>query len=90
VSLVLLESDDLKRLIQEAVRDALADHASTPKADTPELVSGAAMARALSVSRATMHRMRLRGCPAVKLGDSWKYRPVRVLAWVETHGANPQ
>jgi hypothetical protein len=81
--LVTLRVADLRQLVQDAVIDALAEFRAGA-APQPELLSGAAMAARLGVSRTTMHRLRLDGCPAVRVGDVYRYRPAIVMAWLES------
>lgn len=85
--LVQLTADELRALVNDAVTAALAEH-ERPTADRgPLLVSGGELARLLGISRTSVHRLRLEGCPTVKLGDTYRYRPADVLAWLETRSA---
>jgi excisionase family DNA binding protein len=81
--LVVMSAAELRELITEAVAAALVDHAASRQPD-PETVSGSEMAQRLGVSRTSMHRLRLEGCPALRLGDSYRFRPSAVLAWLES------
>jgi hypothetical protein len=51
-------------------------------ASGPLLVSGAQLGRLLGCSRTQVHRLRLEGAPAVRLGDVFKYEPAAVLTWL--------
>lgn len=80
-AVVVVTPAELRELISEAVSEAVAELAP---ADTPPvLVDGVTLARMLSVSRTTVHRLRVAGMPAVKLGDTWRFRPEECLRWLE-------
>lgn len=79
---IVVAPDELARIVREQVDAALADHQADVRPQSL-LVSGAEMAELIDVSRATLHRLRTdEGCPAVKVGDSYKYEPTKVLAWL--------
>ena len=52
----------------------------------PEVIGPVEMARRLDISRTTLHRLRVEGCPAVRLGDVYKFEPSAVLAWLKSRG----
>ena len=79
---IVTTPEALRELVRDAVADALAEAAPAAK-DEALLVSGGEMARLLGVSRTTMHRLRLEGCPAVRLGDTYRYSTARVMSWLE-------
>lgn len=80
---VTLSRAELRSLVAEAVADALAELA--PPKDEPLTLSGVEMARRLGISRSAMHRLRVdHGCPAVRVGDFYRYRPAAVVAWLES------
>lgn len=83
---VTLTTDALRELVAGAVADALEAH-DAAKQPAPDLVCVKEMARRLDVSRTTMHRLRLEGCPAVAIGDTFKYEPPAVLAWLRDRRA---
>lgn len=58
-------------------------------APEPELVDGAEMCRRIGVSRTSLHRLRVAGAPAVRVGDTYRYRPGAVVAWLEQREAKP-
>lgn len=84
--LVMLTVTQLERIVQGAVLDALDKH-EQGRAPTPELVSGATMAKKLGVSRTKMHRLREEGCPSVRVGDVFKFQPAKVMSWLEARDA---
>lgn len=79
--LVQLSADDLRALVVDAVAEALRERFAERPTEAALLGPGPMAAR-LGVSRTTLHRLRLDGCPAVRLGDSWKYEPTTVLDWL--------
>ena len=80
---VTLTVAELDARIRDAVIGALAEFRAGEPAQ-PDLVSGPEMARRIGVSRTTLHRLRLDGCPAIRVSDTYRYRPEDVLAWLET------
>lgn len=84
--LALLTATQLRELVADAVAGALASF-EAGRAPEPDLVSSVEMARRLCVSRTKLHRLRLAGCPAVRVGDTYRYRPSTVLAWLEEQTA---
>jgi hypothetical protein len=83
--LVIVPRAELRELIASAVAEALSEHHHAA-APAPDLVPGADMARRIGVSRTTMHRLRVAGCPAVRVGDTWRYAPADVVAWLRARG----
>jgi len=83
--LVLLTGEQVAQLARDAAAAALAEFAAE-QAPAPELVDGVTMARCISVSRATLHRLRVSGMPCVRLGDTYRYRRSDVIAWLEKGG----
>lgn len=78
---VTMTVDALRALVDDAVATALARH-DAERLPPTDLVSGQEMARRIDVSRATLHRLRHEGCPAVAIGDGFKYEPAAVVAWL--------
>jgi len=83
--IVVLTPEQVSQLAYDAAAAALADFAEGLQ-DSPDLVDGAAMAKRLSLSRATLRRLRVAGMPAIAVGDTFRYRPAAVLAWLEQRG----
>jgi hypothetical protein len=81
-ALVILTAQQLEELIEAKMLDVL-DRFEHGKSPSPELLSGAAMALKLGISRTKMHRLREQGCPAVKVGDIFKFVPGKVMLWLE-------
>ena len=82
---VTLTVDALRELVEQATALALERH-DAERLPPADLVSGAEMARRIDVSRATLHRLRHEGCPAVAIGDTFKYSPPDVVAWLRDRG----
>lgn len=85
-AIVVATPDQLRNLIVQAVLDAVGEHKGGAGA-SPELVTGAELARLLSVSRTTVHRLRLEGMPAVRMGDTFRYHLGDCLAWLKARNA---
>lgn len=83
--LVVVPIETLRSIIRDEVAEAIAEHeaASAPPAD---LVDGAEMCRRLSVSRTTLHRLRVAGMPAIRVGDTYRYRASACVAWLGSRG----
>lgn len=75
----------LAPMIREAVAEALAEHRAgePPK---PELMQVADICAALSISRATLHRLRGEGMPELRVGDSPRFRLADCIGWLESRG----
>ena len=85
--LVTLTVSELRELVREAVVDLLAEH-HHESAVEPLTLSGAEMARKLGVSRSTMAELRTRdGCPAVRIGDHFRFEPAAVMAWLRSQSS---
>lgn len=78
--LVTLTAADLRALVADAVADVLAELAPS---GAPELVDAPTLARRLSVSRSTVHRMRTAGMPAIRMGETFRFRVADCIAWLE-------
>ena len=83
--IVLLTAEQVSQLAHDAAAAALAEFAAD-QGPAPELVDGVTMGRLISVSRATLHRLRVSGMPAIAVGDTFRYRPAVVIAWLEERG----
>jgi len=83
--LVLLTAEQVSQLAHDAAAAALAEF-TAEQAPAPELVDGVAMAQLISVSRATLHRLRVAGMPCVPLGETFRYKPAAIIAWLEQGG----
>jgi excisionase family DNA binding protein len=78
---VTLTLGELRSALQDAITEAVAELAPTAG---PVLLTGAQLAQTLGVSRATVHRLRVSGCPSIKLGDTFRFELEAVLAWLRT------
>lgn len=78
---VTLTCAALRELIADAVADALQQ---APSDERPELVGGPELARLLGVSRATVHRLRCKGMPSVRILDTFRFRVADCLAWLQS------
>lgn len=81
---VTLTVDQLRELVRDIVAEALID--LRPDTSGPATLSGAQMAERIGVSRTTMHSLRVEGCPAIRVGDAYRYEPDRVLTWLRSRG----
>lgn len=79
---VTLTTTALADLMREQVAEALAEHRES---EAPEklLLGVSKMAELLDISRSTLDRLRLEGCPAVPVGDVFKFEPAEVLRWLK-------
>jgi hypothetical protein len=82
---ILVSTEALREIVTEAVAAALAERSESRPVDR-QIVGPTEMARMLDVSRTTLHRLRVDGCPAVKLGDCFKFSPSEVMAWLKARG----
>lgn len=76
----MLTAGELDQRVYDAAARAYADYRAGEQQQ--DLVGPAEMARRLDISRTSLHRLRLEGCPALKLGDCFKFEPAAVLAWL--------
>lgn len=67
--------------------ERIAERDPSPAESPPLLVTGSRLAELCSVSRATVHRWRQRGMPAIQVGDEYRYEPAACLAWLRAGGA---
>jgi hypothetical protein len=80
-AVVMLPADDLKRLVQDAVTDALA--ADRP----PAVLTKAELAGALRCSARHVDHLRAEGLPCVMLGqESPRFELAAVLEWLRSRG----
>jgi hypothetical protein len=79
---VVLTAEQVTQLAYQAAAAALAEF-TADQGPAPELVDGVTMGRLIAVSRATLHRLRVAGMPAIAVGDTFRYRPAVVIAWLE-------
>jgi hypothetical protein len=81
----------IARAVVAAVRPVLAEAldealASADLTALPPLVDRAGLARSLSCSVDTIDRLRAEGCPAVRVGDAWRFDVATVRRWLEQRG----
>jgi hypothetical protein len=75
--------DELRALVRDEVRAALAEHTPAPVAP---YVDRRELARLLDVSPATVTRLAGEGMPCTHVGDSPRYVVAEVRAWLATRG----
>lgn len=69
-------------LVRSQVEEALAEH-ERQRPPEPKWLSGAQMALRLGISRTKLHFLRVKeGCPALRLGDVYKFDPKAVEEWL--------
>lgn len=83
--IVVTSPAELRDLVTEAVAEALADLA--PAAAPPALLDRAGLARACTVSVATVDRWAAAGCPVVRIGVAPRFELASVLEWLRSGGA---
>jgi excisionase family DNA binding protein len=80
--IIVTNPDTLRAIVADAVLEALADHKTGQRPEL-ELVSGSTLAARLGLSRTTVHRLRVDGAPCVRVGETYKFSPAKVMAWLE-------
>lgn len=80
-AIVVLTPEELRKLISEAVTEALAVKKNQPK----RLVKKTELATALSCSAATINRMMDEGLPYVRAGSDCRYDVDACLEWMAAH-----
>jgi hypothetical protein len=81
---VALTVDELRTLVREEVRSALAEH--VPSSTTQALVDRRELARLLAMSPATVTRLTSEGAPVIHVGDSPRYDVAAFRAWLDERG----
>lgn len=83
--LVVLPESELRDLVADAVREALAT--ARPKAEV-ELLTVAELAEVLRVSEDSIRRWARTGCPHLQAGErrGLRFRKAHVFAWLEERG----
>ena len=61
-----------------------------PTVVTPALLSPAALAETLGITRATVYNLMARGMPSLKVGRCRRFRLDDVLAWLEAQQNGPE
>ena len=80
-AVVVTTTAELRELIREELSAARAD---LPVVE-PAILKGAQVAKKAGVSRTTVHRWRVEGCPAIRLSvDTWGYEWPQVLEWLKS------
>jgi hypothetical protein len=88
IALLPIEVGDLVETIAERVVERLATQANAGKS-APLAVNGTELCRLISVSRTTLHRLRVEGMPAIPVGDTFRYEPVACLNWLRNRNSTP-
>jgi hypothetical protein len=87
-AIAVLTLDEVRAAIRQVVDAALDERGEQEPIIKPELVDGNALAQIVGgASRTTLHRWRQAGMPAIPVGDTFRYRPRDVLAWLDAGGA---
>lgn len=77
--------EEIGALIDQRVAAAVtAAIANLPARAEPALVSTSQLCEQLSISKATLHRLRARGLPCVMLADAPRFSVAKVIAWLES------
>jgi hypothetical protein len=85
VLVLTLTLDELRRLVVAAVVEALAAQVVAARS-TLALVDRRELARLFNVSAATVTRLTAEGMPCTYVGDSSRYSPDEVRAWLDERG----
>lgn len=80
--LVTLTVGQLRSLIREGVVDALGELEGLSGNKAPALLDRAGLARELGLSVSLVDRLRLEGCPLVRIGDLPRFELAAVLDWL--------
>lgn len=81
-TVIALTPDELATLIRKAVRDEIADMATSRDVLTTDEV-----AKLLNVHPVVVRRfVRQRGLPAMKIGQTYRFDRAKVLDWIERGG----
>lgn len=75
--IVMLQADEIRTLVNQAVTEALEAHAGKPA-----LLDRTGLARALTCSPSHLDNLRKTGLPTVFLGESPRFVLKDVLAWL--------
>lgn len=86
--LIDMTDEDLDELIADRLAKSLADAFDDLRRNRePDLLGGREMAAKIGVSRSKLHGLRIEGCPSVRVGDTYKFEPAVVMAWLKARGA---
>jgi excisionase family DNA binding protein len=88
--IAVLTQEQLAALLEAAaLRGAELALEAVKSAPQPGLVPASAMCALLGISRTSLHRLRAdHGCPCVKVGDTFRYSPSEVEAWLRARGGS--
>jgi hypothetical protein len=87
LSRVVMLPIELEEFVERVAARVVEQLAQTRSAHAePDRIDAVEMARRLSLSRTTLHRLRRQGMPAIPVGDTYRSNPAAVLAWLETRG----
>lgn len=75
--------DDLVDRVADAIVARESECSETSR-QVPLAVTGKKLCELLSLSRSTLHRMRVEGMPAIPVGDTFRYEPTVCLEWLRT------
>ena len=79
---VTLTVTELRQLVAEVAREALAD--GPPPG--PALLDKKGLAQALRVSTSTVSRLLREGCPMIRIGDSPRFELAACMEWLRRRG----
>lgn len=82
---VVVTTAELRELVTAAVAEAL--DGTAPATAPPALLDRAGLARACSVSTATVDRWVGAGCPVVRIGCAPRFELAAILDWLRAGGA---
>lgn len=86
--LAVVTAEQLRALVRAALAAELDERDQQTPTTQPELVDSRALMQLLGgISRTTLQRWRELGLPFLRIGDTFRYRPRDVLAWLESGSA---
>ncbi len=83
-TLVLVELDELRRVIEEAISNALDHRGASTESD---FLDSAGAAEVLNLHPDTVSRMARTGAlPSRRIGREYRFQRAELLAWIEANG----
>ena len=84
--LVQLTTEELLEGVANVVAAVVAD--AMPQEQVPTYLAPGPTAKMFDISRPTLNRLRMQGAPCLRVGDTVRYDPAKLIAWLEQRAAN--
>jgi hypothetical protein len=84
-----LTSDQLAAIVRGAVLEALAEKAAAAAAPAPRLLDRNGIAKAIGCSASQVDRLRQRGMPSERFGDSPRFELEACMTWIRGQKDKP-